>query len=129
MYLFDANIFLEILLDRDKAEDCEKQLALVDEDKPGWISSYSLHSMEVILTRAGKMDILGKFLSLLIEDPLLQRYETSVKEELAVLSVMKSSKLDFDDALQYSIARTRNLTLVTLDHDFKKVKDLSLILL
>ena len=31
--------------------------------------------------------------------------------------------LDFDDLYQYSISRSLGLELVTLDHDFEKVKD------
>jgi predicted nucleic acid-binding protein len=32
-------------------------------------------------------------------------------------------KLDFDDAYQYKIANDHNLEIVTMDSDFKSVKD------
>ena len=35
--------------------------------------------------------------------------------------------LDFDDSLQYYIAQKKRLSLVTLDRDFSKIKDVRVI--
>lgn len=41
----------------------------------------------------------------------------------------KKFNLDFDDAFQYGVAKENGLTIVTLDSDFKKVKDIKIIFL
>ncbi|HYV90235.1 MAG TPA: PIN domain-containing protein [Chitinophagales bacterium] len=56
---------------------------------------------------------------------------TTLKDsELTRLSSAKNNfNLDFDDSYQYQVAKERNLTLITLDNDFKKVKDINVIFL
>ncbi|MFH0947909.1 MAG: PIN domain-containing protein [Elusimicrobiota bacterium] len=44
-----------------------------------------------------------------------------------VINVRKSLNLDFDDAYQYSIAKYYELELVTMDKDFKRIKDLKML--
>ena len=130
MYLFDTNIFLEILLGQEKADICHKALEVLSEEKPGWISSFSLHAIEAILGSSGKREraeILPIFLESLREHPYLSWYATTIEEELEVARLAPQVKLDFDDTLQYYVAKKKKLSLVTLDGDFKKVKDIAII--
>lgn len=62
MYLIDTNVFLEILLKREKSEKCKKFL----EDNRGKlnITDFSLHSVGVILFRLGKEHIFSKLMML-----------------------------------------------------------------
>ena len=59
MYLFDTNIFLEVLLLQERADDCKKVLA----DNAGGIviSDFSLHSIGVILFRKKKEASFSRF--------------------------------------------------------------------
>jgi uncharacterized protein len=60
-YLFDTNIFLEILLDQNK-KDKSKKIISENIDKL-FISDFSLHSIGVILIKQKKFQIYKDFLS------------------------------------------------------------------
>ncbi len=99
MFLVDTNVFLEILLKRDKKEDCKKFL----DNSIGNlnITDFSLHSIGVILFRYGKEEVFRKF----VEDIMPNIKPLSLPMELhrEVVNVRKSLNLDFDDAHQYSV--------------------------
>jgi len=44
-----------------------------------------------------------------------------------IVSIKRRLNLDFDDIYQYSVAKFYKLKLVTMDRDFKKVKDIEII--
>jgi predicted nucleic acid-binding protein len=125
MYLIDTNIFLEILLGQEKKTDCKEFL----EEHIGNlnISDFSLHSIGVILFRYGKEDLFKHFL----DDVLPSIDILSIPGNLYhnVIHHKKRLNFDFDDAYQYSIAENYGLTIVTLDNDFKKVKNSKIIFL
>nr|VFK11924.1 MAG: Predicted nucleic acid-binding protein, contains PIN domain [Candidatus Kentron sp. LPFa] len=117
MYLFDTNIFLEILLSQERSADCKKIL----NDNIGHIciSDFSLHSIGVILFRHGKGEIFNDFAA-----DVLSKIDmvTLPKESYENLSELKEKyNLDFDDAYQYKVAEERDLTIITMDKDFKRV--------
>ena len=120
MYLVDTNIFLEILLDQDKSQDC-KQFLNRNYDKI-FISDFPLHSIGIILFRFDKREVLKDFLqdilySIKVVNLPLSEYEVLANDSLTF-------NLYFDDLCQYSIARYYNLQIVTMDTDFKKVRDI-----
>ncbi len=124
MYLFDTNIILEILLDQAQAENCQKVLETVDEKHEGWMTSFAIHAIAAILSKAKKYDRLEIFLKAWREHPFLHCYDTTLDEEIQVCHLSLKSGLDFDDALQYFVARKKKLKFVTLDRDFRKVRDI-----
>ncbi|MCW3132864.1 MAG: PIN domain-containing protein [Methanophagales archaeon] len=119
----DTNVFLEILLKRDKKEDCKKFL----DNSIGNlnITDFSLHSIGVILFRYGKEEVFRKF----VEDIMPNIKPLSLPMELyrEVVNVRKSLNLDFDDAYQYSVAKYYGLKVVTMDRDFERIKDLEIL--
>ena len=60
MYLFDTNIFLEIMWSQGKSGDCKK--ALIDHINFVFISDFSLHSIGVIFSGTRKK----KYLTILL---------------------------------------------------------------
>lgn len=122
MYLFDTNIFLEIFLGQQNALRAQKVLGSLATDKRGTIASFSCHGAEAILSGANKNDALVSFVEFLQEHPYLDRYETSLLEEHAIAQLAPKLGLDYDDALQYYVAKQNNLTLVTFDSHFQKVR-------
>jgi predicted nucleic acid-binding protein len=127
MYLFDTNIFLEIFLDQQASTPCQKAIETIDTDHPGWITSFSLHAIEAIAGRAKKQSVLENFLSFLNEHPHISCYSTTLQEDLEISKLIGKLSLDFDDALQYFVAKKNKWTLVTLDKDFKKIRDIEII--
>ena len=120
MFLVDTNIFLEILLGQEKKTICKKFL----DDNTGNlnISDFSLHSIGVILFRHNKEEVFRHF----IKDVLPKIWVLSLPGDsyLNVIETRESLKLDFDDSYQYGIAKNHGLTIVTLDKDFEKIKDI-----
>lgn len=135
MYLFDTNIFLETLLEQQRADICERALASATKEHPGWVTGYTLHSIEAIIGAARRRqmsarywpDLLEKFLTSIEINPFMHRYETSTPEEKIVVGIANSINLDFDDALQYYVAKSKRLALVTLDKDFRGLKDIQVL--
>ena len=118
MYLVDTNIFLEILLNQDKKEDCKKFL----ENNNGelFISDFSLHSIGVILFRYDKLNIFRDFIQDIFPDFNIVSLPRNQYEEIIKAKIEYS--LDFDDAYQYRIALSFGLIIATMDKDFNKIK-------
>ena len=120
-YLIDTNIFLEFLLQQDREQESKK---VMDEIQEGvhiaYATVFTLHSIEVILDGAGKRDILSDFLETIEHAKGLTIYPTSITEEREALPYTDKFSLDFDDALQYYVAHTLHLTLISFDRDFDR---------
>jgi len=125
MYLLDTNIFLEILLDQEKSAVC-KEFLNKKYDKI-FLSDFSLHSIGVILFRYKKKEIFKKFIEDVVSEIKILNLHSS---EYQVFSKDSTSyQLDFDDFYQYSVAKYYDLEIVTMDSDFKQIKDINVIFL
>ncbi len=118
MYLFDTNIFLEILLFQKNSEKCKKVLS---DTKDGiFISDFSLHSIGVILFRYNRENVFDNFVSDIL--PKIDIISLSTRSYENLSEIKKKYNLDFDDAYQYKIAIDNSLTIITMDKDFKRVQ-------
>jgi len=93
-------------------------------DVKAFVTSFSLHSIEVILDKAGDTEPLKIFLSSISKFKGLSIYSTSINEEIAVIDEMNNG-LDFDDALQAYVARKLNLKIVSFDRHFDGIQGLT----
>ncbi|MBI2675106.1 MAG: type II toxin-antitoxin system VapC family toxin [Candidatus Aenigmarchaeota archaeon] len=120
MHLIDTNIFLEILLNQKKAEDCEKFLQKVSSGELQCIvSSFTVHAVEGILSE--NLAILETFLKNINNSIGLTIHTTTIGEELAISIVAQKIGLDFDDSLQYLTAKkTGAETIISFDGHFDK---------
>ena len=118
MYLLDTNIFLEILLEQEKSEDCEVLIKSIrSREELFYISSFTLHSIEVIMVREDKNDLLEEFLKYIISSKIIL-LDTSIEDELHILNLAKEFKLDFDDAFEFYLCRKFNLEIISYDKHF-----------
>ena len=104
MKLIDTNVFLELLLGRGGAQACEAYLAKVSRgEEDAVVTHYSIHSIETHLdrTRLG----IAPFLRNIEQSAGLLVYDTSLSDEAAASILKDQVDLDFDDALQYYVAR------------------------
>lgn len=125
MFLVDTNVFLEILLNQGKKDDCK---AFLNNNIGNLnITDFSLHSIGVILFRYGKEDIFRRFVEDVMPNTKLLFLPMELYRE--VVNVRKILKLDFDDAYQYSIAKYHGLKVVTMDKDFERIKDVETLFL
>jgi hypothetical protein len=119
--LIDTNIFLEIILDQEKASDAKTLLTKADEHT-FFISDYSLHSIGLLLFRQKLHDIFWQF----VKDMMLNAGITAISlytEDMEdVIDAARRFGLDFDDAYQYVVAGKYGLTIVSFDGDFDRTE-------
>ncbi|RLE86738.1 MAG: PIN domain nuclease [Thermoprotei archaeon] len=120
MYLIDTNIFLEVMLSRKRKEECKCLLRMLRDGKiRGIVTDFTIHSIIVLLDRLRKLDELKAFLLSLTAYKGLYVYTTSIADEIRAIEIAKKTKLDMDDAIQYSVALSVKVdSIVSFDRDF-----------
>lgn len=119
MYLIDTNIWLELLLQQDKAGEVSSFFQTVDASSLA-ITDFTLYSIGIILTRLKKSEAFNDFVLDTLEENSVNRIcldPTGLKQ---ISSIQKQFGLDFDDAYQYVAAMENELVLVSFDTDFDK---------
>ncbi|MEM2534154.1 MAG: PIN domain-containing protein [Candidatus Nezhaarchaeales archaeon] len=103
MLLIDANVFLELFLGQEKADECERFLHKVSVGGlEAVISKFTIHAIEALLNNS---TLILAFLRNVEGSLGLNVYETSIEEEIAASMLMDKVKLDFNDAIQYYLAK------------------------
>ena len=122
MYLIDTNIFLEILLEQEKSKECEALLKKIRNSSfLFYVSSFTLHSIEVIMIRNNKVNELMGFLSDVIVSKII-RIDTNSDDEINSVKAMKELKLDFDDSIQFYVCKKYNLKIISFDKHFDRTQ-------
>jgi predicted nucleic acid-binding protein len=121
MYLVDTNVWLEALLDQERAEEARNFLQRTDSVNL-FLTDFSLFSIGIILTRLKKDALFQTFLRDTVEESgvMLVRLDTDGLDR--ILSLRRSVALDFDDAYQYVAAEANRLTIVSFDADFDRTE-------
>ncbi len=110
MILVDTNVFLEYLMGRRHAEGCGKLLAkLSGGELEGIVTRFSLHSIEAVY----RSDLLAGFLANVDRSLGLYVRDTSTSEEGEVASLARKSGMDYDDAMQYFVAKRLGAQAIT----------------
>ena len=120
MILLDTNFFLELLLNQKRADECENLLDLISKGKmEATITHFAVHAVEAALKDA---DSLAIFLRNLEHSVGLSVYETNLSEEMAAALISQKIGLDFDDTLQYYVAKKLGVdAIVSFDEHFNKL--------
>ncbi len=121
MYLVDSNIWLELLLEQERAEEVAQFLQIVGTDEL-WITEFTIYSIGIIMTRLNKEEIFEDILSDVLEDSGVKRVCLSIGDLKQVIQVARKFRLDFDDAYQYVAAEKNDLCLVSFDADFDRAE-------
>lgn len=118
MNLIDTNVFVEILLGGGRAKECKELLDRISRgEADGAVTHFSIHVIEAIMGR-NKLDV-SPFLRSVEQSAGLIVYDTSVSDEVAACILMRQIGRDFDDALQYYVAKKLGVDgIVTFDKDF-----------
>jgi predicted nucleic acid-binding protein len=124
MYLVDTNIFLEVLLQGPRKDECTGFLNLLkDGKKGGIITDFAVHSIIVIMGNHNKFKELKIFLTSLTAYKGLHVYNTSLADEIFATEIATEQKMDMDDALQYSIAQAiKAEAIMSFDKHFNNLK-------
>jgi hypothetical protein len=119
MYLIDTNIWLELLLRQEKADEVSSFFQTVDASSLA-ITDFTLYSIGIILTRLKKYDAFEDFVADTLEENTVNRICLDPSGLKQIPSIQKQFGLDFDDAYQYVAATENELVLVSFDSDFDK---------
>lgn len=120
MYLLDSNIFLELLLDQDKADEVERFLRTKPREKL-YSSEFSLYSIGIVLFRRKQFEPFQHF----IEDlgtGGIRLLKLSAQDMKDLAAVAQRFNLDFDDAYQYVVAEKYDLEIISFDADFDRTE-------
>jgi predicted nucleic acid-binding protein len=117
LILLDTNIFLELLLDQKRAGECESLLELVSTGRvEAAVSHFTVHAVEAALGGGKNLDA---FLRNLEHSVGLYVYDTNISDEIAVSLISKKIDRDFDDTLQYYVAKKLGVeAIVSFDDHF-----------
>ena len=120
MYLADTNIFLEALLDQEKAEDVRLFLEKTNLTDI-FMTDLALHSIGIILFRLKAHSLFSAFLDDLVEDGI-SIISLGPEDLKGMVEIAQKFGLDFDDAYQYLAAEVHDLQLISFDKDFDKTE-------
>lgn len=119
MCLLDTNIFIELLLDQDRANEVEQLLCSVSVDFIH-ISEFTLYLIGLLLTRRGLSEAFSLFVSDVIPIGGIQLIRSGPQHMHSIMNVLDQMNLDFNDSDQYVVAEYDNLAIVIFDTDFDR---------
>ena len=122
--LIDANIFLEVLLEQEKSENCKAFLRKVLEGNiSAIVSSFTIDSIILLMTRNNiKKEKIRLFLLSLSKYKGLRVYQVSIKDRINSLDLMSKYNLDYEDALILQSTISLKFTkIISFDKHFDKV--------
>ena len=116
MYLVDSNVWLELLLEQDRADEVR---AFFDRIEARFlvITEFTLYTIGIMLINRRLSHVLQQLLDDLA-DGRTRVVRLSLTDISEVVVVCGRLRLDFDDAYQYVAARNSGLRIVTFDSDF-----------
>mgnify|MGYP001098694406 CR=1 FL=1 len=126
MFLIDANIFLELMLDQARADECEKFLTAVEVgSKEAFITDLTLDSVLIIMEDKGKdATELATFISSIATYRGLRLYWLSLVDRLHATVHMSRTGLDFEDSTTLEASRRLSAEgIVSFDKDFDGIHD------
>lgn len=117
--LLDTNIWLELLLAQQRAEEVQTFLQRSNTADLA-MTDFALYSIGIILTRHHKYDLFCDFVADTLENAAIQLIALGAAEMKQLAAFQQKFRLDFDDAYQYTAAITTNRSLVSFDTDFDR---------
>lgn len=120
--LIDTNIFLEVFLSQARAAECLSFLERVENGElRAFVTDFTLHSLAVVLGRAGKGAVLPQVFTSLAAFQGLILLHASLLEHSDIAILANQWRLDFDDAYQAYFAQRMGVPIVSYDGHFDAV--------
>jgi uncharacterized protein len=117
MYLLDTNIWLELMLDQERAHEAGRLLAQVPSER-FLMTDFTLHSIGVILDRLNEHQLFLTFVQDVLIDGAVRLVSVPPESMALLVEVMNNFGLDFDDAYQYVATVEQSAILVSFDSGF-----------
>lgn len=125
MIFIDANIFLEVMLQQEKAEECKNLLQYVEKSpKCAWINIFHIFSMVLIVQhKTNQISKSRKLIESLGSYEGLQIYIPTLETIIRTIDIQIELNLDFDDGLVIATMTELNISnIVTFDKHFDNIK-------
>jgi len=122
MYLVDTNVWLEPLLQQERAEEAVQFLTQTPTENL-FITDFSFYSIGILLTRRNRPNILLDFVQDLFTNGAVVLLRLEPQEMPNLVAAINQFNLDFDDAYQYVTAQRNNLVIVSFDNDFNRTPE------
>lgn len=125
--LLDANIFLEVFLDQEKAESCKVLLnEIAAGEKKAIISTFTIDSI-IISLESHKVNY--NKINSIIESIMQSRgvivYRPTLKDRFSSFQLINKYKIGYEDALTLQCALVNNCKkIISFDHHFDKIKEI-----
>jgi len=120
MYLVDTNIFLEVMLARQRKNECKAFLkALKEGSKNAFVTDFSIYSIMIIMANLSKIGELKILLSSLSAYKGITIYRSRITDMIKAVEMGMERGLDIDDSIQYSSALSLGVkAIVSFDKHF-----------
>jgi predicted nucleic acid-binding protein len=118
-FLIDTNIFLEVMLNQQHAQEA-KSLLQESDIHEYFISDFSLHSIALILLRRRAFNLLERFIADTVRSGSIRVLGVPPDDLMQVVDAAQQHGLDFDDAYQYVLALQHELPIISFDSDFDR---------
>lgn len=118
-FLVDTNVFLEVLLGQERAEEAQAFL-LKTREHTFFMSDYRLHSVGLLLFRRNRHEVFRQFLEDMVLNGAVEIVDLPPGQMEYAITAALQFDLDFDDAYQYAVAKARGLRPVSLDANFDR---------
>ena len=119
VFLVDTNVFLELLLGQERAEECRTFIEWAAVTHTIAITEFTLYSIGIILEGRKRQESWRRF----IDDCQAVSFilvSTSFSDEVEISAVISQLDLDLDDAHQYHAAKRLGAEFVSFDKDFDR---------
>ncbi len=123
MKFVDSNIFLELILNDEKANDCELFFnKLINKEINAVTSDFIVYSCLLKIEQKLKSITYMKQFLAYINGTNIQIIRPSIKEILDAIKISDKYHLDFDDGLVVSLMTNNNIKeLISFDKHFDKI--------
>lgn len=121
MFLLDTNIFLELLLDQEKADEVQRLLQVKSREQLR-LSEFSLYSVGIVLFCCKQPETFVRFVNDVIVTGGVRLLRLSVQDMEKVTTMAQRFKLDFDDAYLYMEAEKHDLQIIVFDADLEQTE-------
>jgi len=126
-YLVDANVFLEVELEQQKADACERVLRIFQHGElEGIVVDFAIDTIVIVMENYGKeWGEIRTFLSSLLGYKGIRIHYSSLLDKIKATNYMKDFGLDFDDALALRAMRINEIAdVISYDKDFDRILDI-----
>ena len=120
----DANIFLEVELQQNQAEECKELLTFLETSSPcAWTNSFIVFSMVITIQhKTQNMDKSKKLIEILNSYTGLIVYSPNLTTIYEAISEQEKNNLDFDDGLVIACMKEISIQdIVTFDTHFEDI--------